>query len=112
MTRACGYAYTKDGAEKKKHTGKTDARPIYLLGRSMAQDREQSHVGLGGRLAGVTTVPTSIGEWLSQNAEDPDKVMVDFDLSNAHNSVDRAGFRPRAAISRVVQMVGLQIPVG
>ena len=42
-------------------------------------------------------MPHLIRKWLGQNAEDPDKVMVDFDLSNAHNTVDRAGFRLRVA---------------
>eukprot|EP00959_Pyramimonas_sp_CCMP1952_P019743 417114-Pyramimonas_sp.AAC.1 len=48
-----------------------------------------------GVKAGVEVMPHLVRQWRDDNANDPDKFLINYDEGNAHNEVDRHTFLTR-----------------
>ena len=103
-------AEANEASANRMSTGGTDVRPgccgevwRRIVGKSLLATESQN---LADHLypcqlavavkAGAECMPHLGRQWFQQCATDPDKVLVDFDESNAHNTVDRHTFLQRA----------------
>jgi hypothetical protein len=105
---ACGYAFTKPS--KVEGSSGLDARPVCsgeawrrVIGGALLSvegdalvkylSPHQLAVNIKG---GVEVLPHLARDWFARWRDDGDRVIADFDQSNAHNCVDRAAFLRRA----------------
>ena len=92
------YKRAKDGSDDTRPacSGETIRRIIgkVLLGTDIEvlRDHLLPHQLAVGVRAGVEAMPHVVRQWRDDNANDPDKVLVNFDEGNAHNEVDRHSF--------------------
>ena len=93
--------HAKDGSEDARPacSGETIRRVIgkVLLGSEIDTlcAHLLPHQLAVGVKAGVEAMPHLARQWRQDNAQDPDKILINFDEGNAHNEVDRHTFLTR-----------------
>ena len=107
---ANGHAFRKESKPGAEQTDDEDARPVCcgevwrrVVGKALlATETEALQVHLcPHQLAvnvrsGAEVLPHLARQWMQDFCEDGDRVLVDFDEANAHNTVDRHTFLLRA----------------
>ena len=95
------FKVAKDGSDDARPacSGETVRRVVgkALLASEMKSLKEHvlPHQLAVGVQAGVEGMPHVVRQWRDDNADDPDKVLINFDEGNAHNEVDRHTFLTR-----------------
>jgi hypothetical protein len=109
---ACGYAFSKEAksADGAAASTATDARPVCcgeawrrvvgnavltIEGPTLQKYLLPHQLAVKVR-AGVETLPHLARQWAEESGAALDRVLANFDESNAHNTVDRAAFLRRA----------------